>query len=529
MAENKKYLDYAGLTEFWSLVKNYYSDTVSKAASAIQGVYVLNRGSESSTPIEVIDSKVTIDLHDYAKLSDIAQGVNFKGVVATYDDLPSFGNVAGDIYYVKDRSKEYIWVPENTDLSVEAHWEELGNIAALDNYYTKSEIDGLFDAEVTARNDAISTAVGAETQAREDADASLGERIDNEAATRLASDEELQASIAAEREARMAADAAEIIARDEAIENAFESGNYVIKLHEIRKLFGEEKVVTSEDFVEAIGEAGIGDTIILNSSAVISQPIQIPANGDITIELGESGSINSGSGRAINVGENSTVEIVGGTVTCDTGNYGIVCAANSSIIVDGTSISNDGSGVAIGTNGLNYNGDIIIRNATVTGTNYFPACGNLIIENSTISVPVACDDSCAIYCKSGSITITNSVFEASAKNNGDWLHNNNGYIGISCAAIFENCNYGGHGNMKIDIDSRSQFIVHNAPAGATYENFGILVIDYNGNTSESIKIDQKYYHAEVSNKVTAPYVHFTTDTSVVDPDHTVVFVTEVNG
>ena len=43
MAENKKYLDYAGLTEFWSLVKNYYSDTVSKAASAIQGVYVLNR------------------------------------------------------------------------------------------------------------------------------------------------------------------------------------------------------------------------------------------------------------------------------------------------------------------------------------------------------------------------------------------------------------------------------------------------------------------------------------------------------
>lgn len=493
MADNRKYLDYAGLSEFWSLVKNYYSETVSKANSALQGVSV--KEVRGTTVLDVVDNVVTVDLSNYATLQDISKGINFKGVVATAGDLPTEGNKAGDLYFVKEGSKEFIWVPADPEKGVEAHWEELGSLINLENYYTKDQVNELLSTEASARESADAT---------------------------------LQGNLDAEVEARKAADAAEVVARDDAIVSAFEDGLYSIKLHDIRKLFGTtSEVSSSEDLVSALTNAGLGDTINLSSSVSVSSPLSIPDGKDVTLDLSNGGTIDSGEARSINVGQGSTVEITGGTVTCNSSNYQVVCGADSSIVIDGSVIENNGSGVAIGTNGLNYNGDLIIKNATITGTNYFPACGNLVIENSTFSVPAACSDSCAIYCKSGSVTIRNSTFTASTKSNGDWIHYNNGYYGISCAAIFENCNYGDHGNLTIDIDADSQFIVYDAPSGATYKNFGILVIDYDGNTSESIKINQKYYKAEVSNVLAAPYVHFNTE-AVEDADHRIVVVEEVN-
>ena len=58
--QNKKYLDYAGLNEFWTLVKDYYKNTVDKANSALQSII-------AEDVVTISDGVATFDFSGFAK------------------------------------------------------------------------------------------------------------------------------------------------------------------------------------------------------------------------------------------------------------------------------------------------------------------------------------------------------------------------------------------------------------------------------------------------------------------------------
>ena len=114
--------------------------------------------TEATTPVTTTANKaVTITLPQYALKTEVAAGINFKGLAygvtrgtdtdqshKYLSDLTTTAH-AGDVYIIKDASDErknveYIFVPADV-YGTAAHWEELGNTVALGNYYTKQEVD----------------------------------------------------------------------------------------------------------------------------------------------------------------------------------------------------------------------------------------------------------------------------------------------------------------------------------------------------------------------------------------------------
>ena len=105
-----KYLDYDGLLYFWGKLKAYFA----KKATTLSGYGI----TDAYTKTE-IDTKLTSAMH-------------YKGSVATYDDLPSSGNVTGDFYNVTATGENYAWTGSD--------WDATGSIVDL-AAITNSEID----------------------------------------------------------------------------------------------------------------------------------------------------------------------------------------------------------------------------------------------------------------------------------------------------------------------------------------------------------------------------------------------------
>lgn len=82
-----------------------------------------------STVTSLIDSKV-------------ASVYRYKGTVATEDELPKADQIVGDVYHVTAGAKEFVWQGD--------HWEELGGIVDLSNYYNKADTDSAIDGKVSA-------------------------------------------------------------------------------------------------------------------------------------------------------------------------------------------------------------------------------------------------------------------------------------------------------------------------------------------------------------------------------------------
>lgn len=56
------------------------------------------------------------------KIAALGRVLTYKGSVESVDTLPAEGNTAGDVYYVKEVSAEYVWIVDDNVGS----WEELG-------------------------------------------------------------------------------------------------------------------------------------------------------------------------------------------------------------------------------------------------------------------------------------------------------------------------------------------------------------------------------------------------------------------
>ena len=133
-------------------------------ANVIESVSVTVAGTTATTvPSSTVSSKaVTITLPQYALKTDIAAGVNFKGVKSSYSEVTAVTDPhAGDIWLVKgatgDENVEYIYVPASTSPQMDAHWEELGNTTILSGYATEDYVDNhdWTSADITDFNAAV--------------------------------------------------------------------------------------------------------------------------------------------------------------------------------------------------------------------------------------------------------------------------------------------------------------------------------------------------------------------------------------
>lgn len=108
------------------------------------------------------DLVVTGKIEGYVRGEDIAAILHFSGVVDYANELPVDGSEKrGAVYIVKYKGSsgqeamnaEYVCIAADTATSL-SDWERLGDVEALDNYYTKLEVDQKIADEAGIRENA---------------------------------------------------------------------------------------------------------------------------------------------------------------------------------------------------------------------------------------------------------------------------------------------------------------------------------------------------------------------------------------
>lgn len=113
---------------------NYTTTEKNKLAAIANGAQanVIEAVKVNGTALTPTDKAVNIDLSAYAKKTDIASAYNYKGSKATYDELPTSGNVVGDVWNVEATGMNYAWTG--------TAWDALGGTVDLSGYATKQEM-----------------------------------------------------------------------------------------------------------------------------------------------------------------------------------------------------------------------------------------------------------------------------------------------------------------------------------------------------------------------------------------------------
>lgn len=112
-------------------------------------VNVIESVSVNNTPLTVTNKGVNIDLSGYAKTSDISNVYHYKGVVATYAELPSANQAVGDVYNVTAADASHdIKAGDNVAWNGTA-WDNLSGVVDLSGYVAKVDGKGLSTIDVT--------------------------------------------------------------------------------------------------------------------------------------------------------------------------------------------------------------------------------------------------------------------------------------------------------------------------------------------------------------------------------------------
>ena len=86
----------------------------------------------------------------FATKSDVSTVFDFKGTKDTVQNLPSSGNVTGDVWYVTETQGEYVWVGTK--------WEPLGPAIDLSGYATVealNDLEDIVDSKVSSTSSAF--------------------------------------------------------------------------------------------------------------------------------------------------------------------------------------------------------------------------------------------------------------------------------------------------------------------------------------------------------------------------------------
>lgn len=125
--------------------------SVKTTAGAHTTINVSSGAAEFNVPTNT--SHLTND-SGFLTSSDLASVLTYKGTKASVANLPSTGNVTGDVWHITADGSEYAW-----DGSI---WQELGTAVDLSSYVTTDD-SRLSDARTPlAHNQALSTITGAE-------------------------------------------------------------------------------------------------------------------------------------------------------------------------------------------------------------------------------------------------------------------------------------------------------------------------------------------------------------------------------
>lgn len=146
------------------LSHNDFADSdVTKLATIATGaqVNVIESITIDDVSQTITDKGVTLDLSAYAKKSDVATALRYKGSVNTFADLPLTDNEVGDVYNIKT----YTTATDIHGTEVKAGdnvayngtgWDLLGGTADLSGYFTKAEVNKLFaDADEKINDEEI--------------------------------------------------------------------------------------------------------------------------------------------------------------------------------------------------------------------------------------------------------------------------------------------------------------------------------------------------------------------------------------
>lgn len=91
----------------------------------------------------------------YAKKSDIAKAVNYRGSVNTYAELPKSGMAVGDMYNIASADNSHgIRAGDNVVYNGNT-WDNMGGTIDLSMYATKEELQEKMDETPFAENSDI--------------------------------------------------------------------------------------------------------------------------------------------------------------------------------------------------------------------------------------------------------------------------------------------------------------------------------------------------------------------------------------
>ena len=109
---------------------------------------------------ETVNNKLTAyaktaDLSVYAKKSDIAKAVNYRGSVNSYGELPKSGMAVGDMYNITTADKaNSIKAGDNVVYNGNS-WDNMGGTIDLSGYATKEELNQKMNATPFAKESDI--------------------------------------------------------------------------------------------------------------------------------------------------------------------------------------------------------------------------------------------------------------------------------------------------------------------------------------------------------------------------------------
>lgn len=118
-------------------------------AQVLEEIVIPTKTSDLNNDSGFIDNSVNNLANYYKKTetytkaevdSKVSSVYKYKGSVATFGDLPSTGQVIGDVYNVEEDGSNYAW---NGTI-----WDKLGGEIDLSDYYTKSQTDTLLGGKV---------------------------------------------------------------------------------------------------------------------------------------------------------------------------------------------------------------------------------------------------------------------------------------------------------------------------------------------------------------------------------------------
>ena len=133
----KKLIDLEGLKVFLGECKKNFA-----LQATMESTYAKKADAVTSAEIDrkLADYAKVTALTDFAKKSDVAKAVQYRGSIDTYDALPKSGMVVGDMYNVLQADSAHAIKAGDNVVYNGNDWDNLGGVVDLSAYATKSDV-----------------------------------------------------------------------------------------------------------------------------------------------------------------------------------------------------------------------------------------------------------------------------------------------------------------------------------------------------------------------------------------------------